>query len=169
MITHDAASIDARRLRPYDTGMPSLRAHMAAVDFDNDGVPRSPKEMYLTAINELDETWNLLREDPFSRDMTTVFSWLQITLHQRLPELRGSQPSQEALAVFCYFCLMMAQLPRYWWFGSWAERFLRQTYALLDEEHKTWIVEPSPIVPGNFILLGISSTPVSKEISNRPG
>lgn len=122
------------------TCMPLLCEKVDALDFSSGGL--SPKESYESAIKDLDQTWALMRSNPETRDLSTAFSWLHVTITQKLPELRRQTPPQAALVVFCYFCIMMEEFLKHWWLGGWPARVAQQTFDLLDEEHRSWVVRP---------------------------
>jgi hypothetical protein len=121
---------------------PSRLSHLHAKLDALDETQSSPelRTIWASAVRELDNIIAVLHERPDTRDLFHVMAWPQVNLSDFMPMLRRPSPPQEALVIFCYFAMVLEQLTPQWWLTGWAERLTRQTYELLDNEHKTWIV-----------------------------
>ncbi|KFA80864.1 hypothetical protein S40288_09797 [Stachybotrys chartarum IBT 40288] len=99
--------------------------------------------VYDRAINELYAAFAVFFcEIPGeSPDAMDLFLWLTKVMVDFIPLLRNN--SQEALAIFGYFCMLPTRLPQRWWLTRWAENLKPFTHELLDVEHQRWVVEPS--------------------------
>lgn len=122
-----------------------LRAHIARVD-----MPAAQRAIFDNAIAELHASFAVFYRTPGDTpDIIDLFLWLPRVLFDFIPLLRNN-PSQEALAVFSYFCMLPKKLPRQWWLNRWADSLKIRTYELLDAEHRTWVVEPSTLDMPNY-------------------
>lgn len=63
--------------------------------------------------------------------------WIYRYTDSFLPYLK--LPTQEALAILAYFCIMVKKVETQWWLQGWANRIMSEIYDRLDEEHRTWI------------------------------
>ena len=135
LMNHITSSMESRRDMKCEVCMPLLQHRLTALDPSRIGA-------YMTAISDLDKIWAMTRENHKIRDLMSAFSWLHPTLEDLLPELRDPFPPQEALVIFCYFCMMMEEMPKEWWLGAWVQKLTQSTYELLDDEHKSWVVRP---------------------------
>ncbi|KAH7369332.1 C6 zinc finger protein [Plectosphaerella cucumerina] len=116
-----------------------LRANMAAVAIDP-----ALRAIYDLAIDELHASFAIFYRMPDDTpDIIDLFLWMSRIQTNFIPLLKN--PSQEALAVFSYFCMLPKKLPRQWWLNRWADSLKIRTYELLDAEHRRWVVEPSTI------------------------
>jgi hypothetical protein len=57
-----------------------------------------------------------------------------------LPLLEAVSPPQEAVVIFAYCLLVVRKLENQWWVEGWADHLMGKTWALLDEEHRHWVV-----------------------------
>ncbi|KAH6842291.1 hypothetical protein B0I37DRAFT_392918 [Chaetomium sp. MPI-CAGE-AT-0009] len=57
-----------------------------------------------------------------------------------LPLLEAATPPQEAVVIFAYCLLVVSKLENQWWVEGWADHLMGKTWALLDEEHRHWVV-----------------------------
>ncbi|KAH6693788.1 C6 zinc finger protein [Plectosphaerella plurivora] len=121
---------------------PTRLSHLhAKLDVLNE--TQSPPELraiWASAVKELDNIVATLHARPDTRDLTHGIAWLHMNLPDFMPVLRRPSPPQEALVIFCYYTMVLEHLTPQWWLTGWAKRLTRQTYGLLDDEHKTWIV-----------------------------
>ncbi|KAI1333783.1 hypothetical protein F5Y15DRAFT_403972 [Xylariaceae sp. FL0016] len=98
-------------------------------------------ETYQRALEELQKSFSIFdsgRNVP--RDLTDAFVWIFMVADDFLPLLRA--PTQEALTIFAYFCILLKRLERQWWMHGWADHLIAKTHSLLDDEHKLWIRWP---------------------------
>ncbi|KAL2166317.1 hypothetical protein VTG60DRAFT_2949 [Thermothelomyces hinnuleus] len=73
------------------------------------------------------EAWDIL-----------VWQWTQGK--DFLPLLESASPPQEAVVIFAYCLLVLKKLENQWWLEGWADHLMGKTWALLDEEHRHWVV-----------------------------
>ncbi|KAK4033343.1 hypothetical protein C8A01DRAFT_19701 [Parachaetomium inaequale] len=73
------------------------------------------------------EAWDML-----------VWQWTQGK--DFLPLLEAVSPPQEAVVIFAYCLLVVRKLENQWWVEGWADHLMSKTWALLDEEHRHWVV-----------------------------
>ncbi|KAM0667074.1 hypothetical protein ACQRIU_004929 [Beauveria bassiana] len=73
-------------------------------------------------------------------DITDAFTWIYLVLDDFLPLLKV--PTQEAIAIFSYFCVLLKKLDMHWWIRGWGDRLIRRAHDMLDSEHKSWIAWP---------------------------
>lgn len=57
-----------------------------------------------------------------------------------LPLLDAVSPPQEAVVIFAYCLLVLRKLENQWYVEGWADHLMSKTWALLDEEHRHWVV-----------------------------
>ncbi|KAK4143080.1 sterol uptake control protein 2 [Dichotomopilus funicola] len=57
-----------------------------------------------------------------------------------LPLLDAVDPPQEALVIFAYCLLVVRKLESQWYVEGWADHLMGKTWALLDAEHRHWVV-----------------------------
>lgn len=57
-----------------------------------------------------------------------------------LPLLDAAAPPQEAVVIFAYCVLVLKKLESQWYVEGWADHLMGKTWALLDEEHRHWVV-----------------------------
>ncbi|KAH6615684.1 hypothetical protein B0J18DRAFT_373009 [Chaetomium sp. MPI-SDFR-AT-0129] len=57
-----------------------------------------------------------------------------------LPLLDAVDPPQEALVIFVYCLLVVRKLESQWYVEGWADHLMGKTWALLDAEHRHWVV-----------------------------
>ncbi|WQF85746.1 Putative zn(2)Cys(6) fungal-type DNA-binding domain, fungal transcription factor [Colletotrichum destructivum] len=107
--------------------------------------PSSEREVYMHAAQELDTTFAVLSEFEETRDMLHAFFWISNVSDHRgdlIALLQGPTPPQEALAIFTCFCMLPQRLSARWWSDRWVEGLKNGKFDFLDEEHRTWVVEP---------------------------
>lgn len=73
-------------------------------------------------------------------DITDLFTWIYLVLDDFLPLLKV--PTQESVAIFAHFCVLLHKLEIHWWIQGWGDRLIRRAYKILDNEHKLWITWP---------------------------
>jgi hypothetical protein len=108
-------------------------------------------EVYMGAIEELQKSFTIVYKGPHQTLETgDVFMFLFLVSQDYLVLLR--QQTQEALAIFAFFCAIAKQLEKFWWSEGWSMGLLSSVYELLDKEHRLWVrwaVEEVGWVPPN--------------------
>ena len=128
-----------QRLKP-GTYLGHLRSRIQALGLDSS----SPQiRAYEHAIHELDQTIGLSIESPAMNSTMHIFIWLHMVSEDFVPLIRGDSPSQEAIVILNYAFRILSCLPGRWWLDNWLNQVRNTAYELLDEEHKTWLVEPT--------------------------
>ncbi|KAF2182926.1 hypothetical protein K469DRAFT_751817 [Zopfia rhizophila CBS 207.26] len=79
-------------------------------------------------------------ENGASMGITDAFVWIHEVTEEFLPLLRV--PTQEALAIFAHFCVLLKKLEIHWWMQGWANHLMRRVHEHLDDEHRLWIRWP---------------------------
>ncbi|OLN87863.1 hypothetical protein CCHL11_00141 [Colletotrichum chlorophyti] len=105
----------------------------------------SEQAAFMHATEELSLTFAVLSEFAETRDMLHAFLWISNVSDHRgdfIALLQDPTPSQEALVIFNYFCIIIQRIPARWWSERWVQGLKNGAFNLLDEEHKTWITEP---------------------------
>lgn len=98
-------------------------------------------DIYLRAIDELKKSFAVFDcVGNEHRDLTDAFVWVFEVTEDLLPLLR--EPTQEAVAIFAFFIVLLKRLERQWWLRGWADHLIARSYNLLDEEHRLWIRWP---------------------------
>lgn len=95
--------------------------------------------VYHRAIKELHSLYSLLEMDT-RLEIMDAFVWIWEVADDFLPLLE--LPTQEAAAIFAYFCVVLKRLDDQWWLQGWADHLISQAYATLDDEHRLWIGWP---------------------------
>lgn len=108
-------------------------------------------QMYLMVIDELRKSFAIIYKQKHSDyEPADVLSLLF-----KLPDAfvhNYQNRSQESLAIFAHFCVLLVYANGRWWLEGSGVHFLSQTYNLLDEEHRLWIrwpIEESGWVPNS--------------------
>jgi hypothetical protein len=115
-----------------------LRRHIReSVHEDTD---ESLLETYMHAVDEL-ELSLIARQDPESpRDVLDAMLWLWEVSHSLVPLLKV--PTQEAVAIFAHFCILLKHHESQWWLQGWGDHLISRAYEILDEQHRPWIAWP---------------------------
>ena len=66
--------------------------------------------------------------------------WLWTVSDDFVPLLRV--PSQEAVAIFAHFCVLLKHHDSHWWLKGWGDHVMGRVREILDEEHAGWIGWP---------------------------
>lgn len=99
------------------------------------------RNTYLRAIDELTKSFSVFDgTGSVHCDLTDAFVWIFEVAEDLLPLLR--EPTQEAVAIFAFFTVLLKRLERHWWLHGWADHLIAKSYNLLDEEHRLWIQWP---------------------------
>ncbi|KAL7619407.1 hypothetical protein AAE478_009946 [Parahypoxylon ruwenzoriense] len=127
-----------QHLRP-GTYLDHLRSRIENLNLD----PSSPLICtYKHAIHELDQTIGTSIESPAANSIMHIFVWLHTVSENFIPLIRGANPPQEALVILNYACMIPSRLASRWWLENWFNRLRLRSFELLDEVHRTWLVEP---------------------------
>ncbi|TVY92470.1 Sterol uptake control protein [Lachnellula willkommii] len=96
---------------------------------------------YHAAIEELRKIYALIYKQSYADyEPGDLFTWLFHLSPQFLDKFQAH--SQESLAIFAYFCVLLKRANECWWLDGCGIHFLAQTYDLLDEDHRLWIRWP---------------------------
>ncbi|KAK8137300.1 Sterol uptake control protein 2 [Apiospora sp. TS-2023a] len=97
--------------------------------------------IYAHAIEELQKSFSVLGTGPINGlgrcSITDAFVWIFEVATDFLPLLRDT--TQEAVAIFAFFTVFLSKAGSQWCLHGWAEHLIGKCYALLDEEHRSWI------------------------------
>jgi hypothetical protein len=96
---------------------------------------------YEYALDEL-EMALVVRQDPDDahRDVLDAMVWLWMVSESLVPLLRV--PTQEAVAIFAHYSVLLKHHESRWWLQGWAEHVVMRAQEILDEEHRAWIEWP---------------------------
>jgi hypothetical protein len=112
-----------------------LRARIQAIITDP-----SLLKTYAHALDEL-ELALIVRQDPAApRDVLDAMVWLWVMSDEFVPLLRV--PTQEAVAIFAHFCVLLKHHESHWWLQGWGDHIMVRAREILDEEHRDWIEWP---------------------------
>ena len=112
-----------------------LRARIQATVTD-----ASLLQTYAHALDEL-ELALIVRQDPAApRDVLDAMVWLWVMSDEFVPLLR--LPTQEAVAIFAHFCVLLKHHESHWWLQGWGDHIMVRAREILDEEHRGWIEWP---------------------------
>jgi hypothetical protein len=99
------------------------------------------RNIYTKAILELRKSFLVYEcHNGHSYDVTDLFVWIFEVATDFLPLLRT--PTQEAVAIFAFFCVLLKGLRSQWWLHGWVDHLIARSYHLLDREHQLWIQWP---------------------------
>jgi hypothetical protein len=95
---------------------------------------------YEYALDEL-EMALVVRQDPDGhRDVLDAMVWLWMVSEALVPLLRV--PTQEAVAIFAHYSVLLKYHESRWWLQGWAEHVMVRAQEILDDEHRPWIEWP---------------------------
>ncbi|KAF9875546.1 C6 zinc finger protein [Colletotrichum karsti] len=98
---------------------------------------------YNRAIDELRRTLSIfLWDGGRGMDITDAFVWKYLMAEEFLPLLKSPGATQEAVAIFSHFCILLKRLENEWWLQGWATHLISRAWALLDQDHRLWIQWP---------------------------
>ncbi|TDZ71780.1 putative transcriptional regulatory protein [Colletotrichum trifolii] len=99
--------------------------------------------IYNRAIEELRRTLSVfLWDGGRGMDITDAFVWKYLMAEEFLPLLKTPGATQEAVAIFSHFCILLKRLENEWWLQGWATHLISRAWALLDQDHRLWIQWP---------------------------
>ncbi|KAK3290353.1 uncharacterized protein B0H64DRAFT_479358 [Chaetomium fimeti] len=93
--------------------------------------------VYLMAIAELRRSFGQAEACAAHYEMADAFIWVFLVAEDLLPLLRTS--TQEAVAIFAFFCVLLKKLDGHWWMQGWGGHLIAHAYDLLDDEGRLWI------------------------------
>jgi len=98
-------------------------------------------QAYSAAIKELKKSFAVFYRPGFNAyEPTDAFIWIFHLEDDFLALLQ--ERTQEALAIFAFFCVLLKRTELAWWVGGWSFHLLSKIYYLLDVEHRLWIQWP---------------------------
>ncbi|GKT46697.1 uncharacterized protein ColSpa_06878 [Colletotrichum spaethianum] len=99
--------------------------------------------IYNRAIDELRRTLSVfLWDGGRGMDITDAFLWKYLMAEDFLPLLKVPGATQEAVAIFSHFCILLKRLENEWWLQGWATHLISRAWSLLDQDHRLWIQWP---------------------------
>ncbi|KAK2732147.1 C6 zinc finger protein [Colletotrichum kahawae] len=99
--------------------------------------------VYNHAIDELRRTLSVfLWDGGRGMDITDAFVWKYLMAEDFLPLLKSPGATQEAVAIFSHFCILLKRLENEWWLQGWATHLISRAWTLLDQDHRLWIQWP---------------------------
>jgi hypothetical protein len=101
----------------------------------------SLRGIYSEAICELRGQLNLALSSAFqSLDIMDAFVWQFTVAETFMPLLQV--PTQEAVAIFAYFCVVLNKLEGNVWLRGWSSFLMSRAWEILDANHRGWIRWP---------------------------
>ncbi|TQN72791.1 Sterol uptake control protein 2 [Colletotrichum shisoi] len=99
--------------------------------------------VYNHAIDELRCTLSIfLWDGGRGMDITDAFLWKYLMAEDFLPLLKSPGETQEAVAIFSHFCILLKRLENEWWLQGWATHLISRAWDMLDQDHRLWIQWP---------------------------
>jgi len=95
--------------------------------------------IYTFAVDKLRRSLGLLGGSS-QLDIMDAFVWVWEVADEFLQLLE--EPTQEAVAIFAHFCVLLKRLENQWWLQNWADHLMSRAYDILDDHHKLWIHWP---------------------------
>jgi len=106
------------------------------------------RAVYLFAIAELKKSFAQAEACAAQFEMADIFIWVFLVAEDFLPLLRT--PTQEAVAIFAFFCVLLKKLDGHWWMQGWGTHLIAHVYDLLDDEGRLlvhWAVREIGWIP----------------------
>ncbi|KAK5658627.1 hypothetical protein OQA88_2020 [Cercophora sp. LCS_1] len=98
-------------------------------------------DIYVRTVNHMRGIYHIIAFKPHGYvDLSDLFTWIYEVNEDFFPLLE--MPTQEALAVFAYFCVLFKRSEFHFWLEGWADRLIRRVKGLVDREHEGWIAWP---------------------------
>ncbi|KAJ4384365.1 hypothetical protein N0V85_008377 [Neurospora sp. IMI 360204] len=79
-------------------------------------------------------------------DVLDAMLWLWAVSDSLVPLLKI--PTQEAVAIFAHFGILLKHHERQWWLQGWGDHLILRAKDILDEEHRGWISWPLGVLEG---------------------
>lgn len=80
-------------------------------------------------------------------DVLDAMLWLWAVSDSLVPLLKI--PTQEAVAIFAHFGILLKHHERQWWLQGWGDHLIMRAKDILDEEHAGWIRWPLEVLEGD--------------------
>ncbi|EDO65355.2 hypothetical protein GE21DRAFT_9537 [Neurospora crassa] len=80
-------------------------------------------------------------------DVLDAMLWLWAVSDSLVPLLK-IHPTQEAVAIFAHFGILLKHHERQWWLQGWGDHLIMRAKDILDEEHRGWIRWPLEVLEG---------------------
>ncbi|KAK3953806.1 hypothetical protein QBC32DRAFT_337879 [Pseudoneurospora amorphoporcata] len=77
-------------------------------------------------------------------DVLDAMLWLWAVSDSLVPLLKI--PTQEAVAIFAHFGILLKHHERQWWLQGWGDHLILRAKDILDEEHQRWISWPLEVL-----------------------
>ncbi|KAK1777211.1 hypothetical protein QBC45DRAFT_331258 [Copromyces sp. CBS 386.78] len=77
-------------------------------------------------------------------DVLDAMLWLWAVSDSLVPLLKI--PTQEAVAIFAHFGILLKHHERQWWLQGWGDHLILRAKDILDEEHQGWISWPLEVL-----------------------
>ena len=119
---------------PAHVPLKELEARIMQRSQDDDRL----RHIYSASLAELKKSFGqaqAIGSAPY--EMVDAFIWVYMAAEDLLPLLRA--PTQESVAIFAFFCVLLKKLDGHWWMQGWAQQLIARAYQLLDEEGRLWI------------------------------
>jgi hypothetical protein len=111
-----------------------LHAHLDKLSLDE-----TRRKIYHATVDKLAASLLSVDDSP-STDITDAFVWVWEVSDDFLPLLE--EGTQEAVAIFAYFSVVLKKLDKQWWLQGWADHIISRASQLLDHRHRIWIQWP---------------------------
>ncbi|KAL2151751.1 hypothetical protein VTH82DRAFT_6849 [Thermothelomyces myriococcoides] len=101
------------------------------------------RRTYAHALDELELALVGARADPGApRDVLDAMVWLWVVSDEFVPLLRAPTRTQEAVAIFAHFGLLLRHHESHWWLQGWGDHVIARAGEILDDHHRAWIEWP---------------------------
>ncbi|KAL2171363.1 hypothetical protein VTG60DRAFT_3005 [Thermothelomyces hinnuleus] len=101
------------------------------------------RRTYAHALDELELALVGARADPGApRDVLDAMVWLWVVSDEFVPLLRAPTQTQEAVAIFAHFGLLLRHHESHWWLQGWGDHVIARAGEILDDDHRAWIEWP---------------------------
>lgn len=126
-----ATCTDPGLLAIYDKTIDNLRGILSKLVTRGHGGEESDRDgdAVMASARQPLEAWDIL-----------IWKW--DVARDFLPLLQYAEPSQEAVAIFAHFLIVMKKLENQWWLEGWATHVMEKVWASLDDNHRMWIQWP---------------------------
>ncbi|KAK3343262.1 hypothetical protein B0H65DRAFT_590158 [Neurospora tetraspora] len=157
-----------RELISRDTTNPHLQTYLFAIDelelsltHLTSSSPTSPTSTATSSPNTItttapnlttcaaDDSSNPNNPNPNTQggDVLDAMLWLWAVSDSLVPLLKI--PTQEAVAIFAHFGILLKHHERQWWLQGWGDHLILRAKDILDEEHRGWISWPLGVLEGD--------------------
>lgn len=131
---------------PTNAALADLEVVIVARPLKSDSL----RGIYVRAIAELKTSFSQAEAcgNTTQYEMADAFIWVFLMAEDLLPLLRA--PTQEAMAIFAFFCVLLKKLDGHWWMQGWGGHLIAHAYDLLDDEGRLlihWAVQEIGWIP----------------------